>query len=187
MKKVAHQAVLGVILLAICLSSVNCYTVLRRPGKVTSEEDSYLGRDYYMEEWTGPRYLWYDPFYHWYYPDQYYRWRYYYTYPWWWNDYWFWHGDGEAPPVETDRYIWDRRRGPDWSSPPSTPRPPSSASQPREGQQRPQQGPPPTESPKDQPRRRPEWGRQPSHSPPPEQKTREEEGREEAKEAVEEQ
>ena len=183
MEKTARQTILGVILLAICLSSMSCYTVLRRPEKVTSEEDRSLGQEYYSEDWVGPGYLWYDPYYHWYYPDAYSRWRYYYTYPWWWNDYWFWHGDGEAPPVDTERYIWDGRRDPDWSAPPTTPGPPSSASQPHAAPQKPEEKPPQVESPEDQRRRRPDWGQQPGHAPPPEQKTKDKEQQDGVKES----
>lgn len=182
MKKMIRRALLGLLLLSMVLSFTGCYTVLRRPGRVTEEEERYLEQGY-EEQWGGPSYLWYDPFYYWYYPEACGRWRYYYTYPWWWNDYWFWHGQpGEGPPVDTDRYIWDRRRGPDWSSPPSSPSSPSSPSQPRQRPQKPGEKRQPADSQKDQHRRKPDWRSQPDRSQTPEQKTKGKEEQEERKE-----
>jgi hypothetical protein len=171
MKKMAQQALLGVLILILCLSSLSCYTVLRRPGRIMPEEDRYL-EEGYSDEWVSPSYLWYDPFYSWYYPNAYSRWRYYYGYPWWWDDYWYWHPDdgGGAPPVDTERHIWDRRRGPDWSTPPSTPSPPSSPSQPRQSKS--EEGREPADAQKGQQQRRPDWKRSPDHSESTEQRSK---------------
>jgi len=179
--KRARQILLGTLLLALCFSYLNCYTVLKPPRGVMSEEDRYLEEGYY-DEWVSPRYLWYDPFYRWYYPDAYGRWRYYYGYPWWWNDYWYWHPhDGEeAPPEDTDRHIWDERRDPGWSSPPSAPGTPSSPSQPR--QKRSEEKPKPAEDQSSEQRRTPDRQRQPDHSQPSEQKSKDSGERQEREE-----
>jgi hypothetical protein len=133
MKITAGRAAAGILLLLICFSMLGCYTVIRRSGAGIDEQDRYLSEGRLSERWIDPGHLWYDPFYHWYYPSAYGHWRYYYTYPWWWNDYWFWDPgpDRPAAPVDTDRHIWDERRRPGWSSPPSSPAPPSSASRPK--------------------------------------------------------
>lgn len=167
MKKMLRQVFWGVLLALLCFSSLSCYTVLRRPSRIMPQEDRYLEEGYYEANS-----IWYDPFYRWYYPDAYSRWRYYYGYPWWWNDYWYQHPyDGEeTPPVDTERYIWDRRREPDWSSPPSTPGAPSSPSQPRQRKQEEKRTP--AETQKSEQRRRPDWKQQPDHSQDTEQRSR---------------
>ncbi|MFC1683422.1 hypothetical protein ACFL0G_04370, partial [Candidatus Zixiibacteriota bacterium] len=118
-----RRILLAMLLMLLCFSSLSCYTVLKRPGGVLQEEDRYLGEGYYAEESEIPAYYWYSPFDRWYYPSYHSRWRYYYGYPWWWDDYWYWHPDevGGGAPRDTDKHIWDRRRGPDWSAPPSSP------------------------------------------------------------------
>jgi hypothetical protein len=159
MKTAARRVILGAILMTISFSLYGCYTVLKRPGGVMEAEDRYLGEGYGEERWVHPDYLWYDPFYRWYYPDAYGHWRYYYSYPWWWNEYWFWHPDPGRPraPVSTDRHIWDDRRGPGWSSSPSAPRSPSTASQPKGDRGEDAKRPSPESSRKDPVRRRPDW------------------------------
>jgi len=152
-----RRILLAMLLMLMCFSSLSCYTVLKRPGGVFQEEDRYLGEGYYAEDSEIPAYYWYSPFDRWYYPTYHSRWRYYYGYPWWWDDYWYWHPDevGEGVPRDTDRHIWDRRRGPDWSAPPSSPGSPSGSSQPiqKKGKQESSQ----TEPKKEQNRRKPDW------------------------------
>ena len=152
-----RRILLAMLLMLLCFSSLSCYTVLKRPGGVLQEEDRYLGEGYYAEESEIPAYYWYSPFDRWYYPSYYSRWRYYYGYPWWWDDYWYWHPDeiGGGAPRDTDRHIWDRKRGPDWSAPPSSPGSPSGSSQPI--QKKGKQESSPTESKKEQNRRKPDW------------------------------
>ena len=153
------RAMAGLLLLLICFSMSGCYTVIRRSGAAMNEQDRYLSEGQVSERWIDPGSMWYDPFYHWYYPSAYGHWRYYYTYPWWWNEYWFWDPgpDRLSTPVDTDRHIWDDRRGPGWSSPPSSPAPPSSASQPKRTTDDKKSGQSPRNQPQEDQRRRPNW------------------------------
>jgi hypothetical protein len=183
-----RRLILGIFLLAMFFVSLGCYTVLKKPGRVMPEEDRHLGEGYYTEDWAGPGHLWYDPFYNWYYPDVCGRWRYYYTCPWWWNDHRYWHsGEDEGIPVDTERHIWDRRRGPGWSSPPSSPGTPSSASRPSQKKGKVGEKPVPADSQKDQERRMPDWGRKPSDRSSPELKSKDRGQQEERKVKGEEQ
>lgn len=159
MRNVAHRIILVALIVAMSFSFPSCYTVVKWPGRISPEEGSYLEQGYYQEDGVSSRYFWYDPFYSWYYPDAYTRWRYYYTYPWWWNDYWYWNpgNGGRGEPADIERHIWDQRRGPNWSSPPSAPSTPSNASQPNQKREEPKEKSPSAEPRKDQSRRNPDW------------------------------
>jgi len=159
MKITTGRVMTGLLLLMMCFSAIGCYTMIRRSGAAMDEQDGYLSETRISDRWIDPAHVWYDPFYHWYYPSDYGHWRYYYTYPWWWNDYWFWDPgtDRTSAPVDTDRHIWDDRRGPGWSSPPSSPAPPSTASQPKKPSEESQADRPSQSSPRDGKRRTPDW------------------------------
>jgi hypothetical protein len=161
MKKMIRYIVAGSLVAMLSLSMTGCYTVIRRSGSAMDEQDRYLSDAGYAERWIDPQHIWYDPFYHWYYPSAYGPWRYYYTHPWWWNDYWFWDPGPDRPgaAVDTERHIWDGRRKPDWSSPPSSPTPPSTASQPSKDRQEKQPQSSTESSPQKGQRRRPDLRR----------------------------
>jgi hypothetical protein len=159
MKNAARMAGFGLLLVVACCLTAGCYTVLKRPASIISEESQALQEGDESERWIDPDYIWYDPFYHWYYPTSYEHWRYYYTYPWWWNDYWFWSpSTGSSPaPTSTDKHIWDDRRGPEWMSPPASPATPTTASQPKSDSANDTQSRPSESSRKDAVRRQPDW------------------------------
>ena len=159
MKSLIGRAMAGFLLLMMFLSLSGCYTVIRRSGAAVDEQDHYLSEGQVSERWIDPGYIYYDPFYHWYYPSAYGHWRYYYTYPWWWNDYWFWDPGPDRPgtQVDTERHIWDDRRGPGWTSPPSSPAPPSTASQPKRSSKETESGRPSQDSSQEGQQRRPDW------------------------------
>jgi hypothetical protein len=159
MKSLIGRTMAGLLLLLICFSVFGCYTVIRRSGAAMEEQDRYLSEGQVSERWIDPQHVWYDPFYHWYYPSAYGHWRYYYTYPWWWNDYWFWDPGPDRPstPADTDRQIWDDRRSPSWTSPPASPAPPSTASQPKRSSNENESKRPSQNSSQEGQRRKPDW------------------------------
>jgi hypothetical protein len=161
MKTTTVRAMTGLLLLLLCFSFTGCYTVIRRSGATMDEQDQYLSGEQVSEHRIDPDHIWYDPFYYWYYPSAYGHWRYYYTYPWWWNDYWFWDPGPDRPsaPVDTERHIWDDRRGTDWSSPPSSPAPPSTASQPKRSSKESESSRSSESSPQSGQRRSPDWNK----------------------------
>ena len=178
-----RRLILGIFLLAMFFVSMGCYTVLKKPGGVMPEEDRHLGEGYYTEDLVRPSYLGYDPFYRWYYPDVYGRWRYYYACPWWWNDHRYWHpGEDEGIPVDTERHIWDRKREPGWSSPPSGPRTPSNATRPSKKDSKTEEKDSSTHVPEEQGRRKPDWRREQTNHSNPELELKDGEQQEERKE-----
>ncbi len=119
------------VLIALCipLITLGCYTTFRPPKLGTKQEhteqhpdSSYYYEYHYYFHWNS----FYDPYWS-YYPSQYRWWRYYYGYPWWWDD-WYWSHLYDPPESyhkeEGERL--ERRRGlttppPGWGEPPKLP------------------------------------------------------------------
>ena len=117
----------GITVLLTLLLSAGCYTVLRHPvSQSVTQEDTYYRScaDCHADA------AYYHPYYN--YGGSHSRWRSYYGYPWWYDDYWSWYPHeetGEPREVEHgERHLWGSRGWPSggwgFSKPGSTAPPP---------------------------------------------------------------